>query len=575
MATRFRPALLSAVLILAALAAAAAWYLAAQPARDEAVAGGDGPRTLVTTLRSEPATFNRYTGAGRAYPTVLITGLTHAGLVRINRLTDRVEPWLAESWEVSGDALQYDLHLREGIRFSDGEPFTAADVAFSFAAIYDPRTASPFADVLRIGGEPLRVEAHGDRHVTIRFPAPYGPGLRLLDGLPIYPRHRLAASLEAGTLGEAWGPATPPGEIAGLGPFRLERHEPGQRLIFERNPHYWRSGGDGDPYPRLDRLIVELVPDQNAELLRLQAGQIDLMQSELRPEDYRPLKDEADRGRLKMVDIGTSLDTHLLWFNLTGAAREAGRPWLHDPAFRRAVSHAVDRRAFAETVYLGAAEPAWTLVSAANTTWHADVPEPALDRDLARRLLAGLGLTDPDGDGLLQDAAGAPVRFTVLVQKGITAAEKGASFLREQLAEVGIGVDIAALELAAMMSRWGKAEYDAIYHWMMWTDTDPAGNLDLWLSSGSAHLWNPGQPDPATEWEEQVDALMREQVASTDFLERHALFARVQEIVAAENPALVFAAPHVYVATSPRVAGFTPVVSRPQILWNPDVVTVE
>lgn len=575
MAARARFSTLAAAALAAALLAATAWYYGSQRAGETALAPGGALRTLVTTLRSEPATFNRYAGAGRAYPTTLVTGLTQAGLVRIDRVTDEVEPWLAESWDTSPDHLQYDLRLRQGVRFSDGEPFTAADVVFSFAAIYDPKTASPFADVLRVGGEPLQVEAHGDHVVIIRFPAPYGPGLRLLDGVPIYPRHRLERFLQAGTLAEAWGPATPPGEIAGLGPFRLEGYEPGQRLLFGRNPHYWREDGQGDAFPRLDRLVVELVPDQNAELLRLQAGRIDLMQSELRPEDYAPLKREADAGRLKMIDIGTSLDTHLLWFNLTGTARENGRAWLHAAAFRQAISHAVDRRRFAETVYLGAAEPTWTLVSPANTTWHAEVPEPAFDRGKAAALLSGLGLTDPDGDGLLQDSSGAPVRFTILVQKGITGAEKGASFLREELARVGIGVDVAALELAAMMSRWSKADYDAIYHWMMWTDTDPAGNLDLWLSSGSAHLWNPGQASPATEWEARVDTLMREQVASPDPAERHALFAEVQRLVAAESPALVFATPHVYVATSVRVSGFTPAVSRPQILWNPDVVTVE
>jgi peptide/nickel transport system substrate-binding protein len=563
----------AAVVTALALSGALAWVFWRERAEPPA-ASSLSPSTLVTTLRSEPATFNRYAGAGRAYPTALVNALIHASLVRINRVTDQVEPWLAASWQASPDNLQYDLRLREGVRFSDGQPFTAADVEFSFAALYDERTASPLADLLRVGGRPLRVEARGERNVLITFPAPYGPGLRLLDGVPIYPKHRLQSFLDAGTLADAWGPNTPPAELAGLGPFGLERYEAGQRLVFARNPHYWRQDGNGHSYPRLDRLVAELVPDQNAELLRLQAGRIDLMQSELRPEDYGALKPSADAGRLRMIDIGTSLDTLLLWFNLAPPVREQGRGWLLDPEFRRAISHAVDRRQFAETVYLGAAEPAWTLVSPANATWHAAVPEPAFDRTLARSLLAGMGLADRDGDGVLEDAAGTPVRFTVLVQKGITAAEKGASYLRDELAQIGIGVDVAALELAAVMSRWLKGEYDAIYHWMIWTDTDPAGNLDLWLSSGSSHLWNPRQATPRTDWERRIDELMGRQVTAVDLAERQALFAEVQRIVADQNPALVFAAPHVYVATSTRVAGFTPAVSRPQILWNPDVVAV-
>jgi peptide/nickel transport system substrate-binding protein len=166
------------------------------------------------------------------------------------------------------------------------------------------------------------------------------------------------------------------------------------------------------------------------------------------------------------------------------------------------------------------------------------------------------------------------VRFTILVQKGVTAAEKGAAFLRDELAQVGVGVDVVALELNAVIARWQRGDYDAVFHYMMATDTDPAGNLDFWLSSGSAHMWNPAQSRPATEWERRIDELMLRQVASTDLAERQRLFAEVQRIFADHCPALVFAVPHVYVATSTRVTGITPSVHRPQILWNPDVIDV-
>jgi peptide/nickel transport system substrate-binding protein len=235
----------------------------------------------------------------------------------------------------------------------------------------------------------------------------------------------------------------------------------------------------------------------------------------------------------------------------------------------------VDRQRLARAIYLGAAGPAWGVVSPANRTWHSDeAPKAPFDLDRARRLLADMGLSDPDGDGALQDAAGTPVRFTILVQKGVTAAEKGAAFLREELARVGISVDVAALELNAVIARWQQADYDAVFHYMMATDTDPAGNLDFWLSSGSSHMWNPGQPKPATDWERRIDELMLRQVATTDLAARQRLFAEVQRIFAEHSPALVFAVPHVYVATSTRVTGLTPSVHRPQLLWNPDVIDV-
>jgi peptide/nickel transport system substrate-binding protein len=533
--------------------------------------GSVEPRTLTATLRSEPATFNRYSGI--AYPTHLVTYLTHARLVRINRLTQDVEPWLAERW-TTDDGRRYVLQLREGVRFSDGHPFTAADVVFSFDAVYHASTASPLADALKVSGQPLRVRALGDLEVSIEFPAPYGPGLRMLDALPIYPKHRLRAALEAGTLAGAWGPTTPPEEMAGLGPFVLASYEPGQRLVFSRNPYYWRQDGGGEPLPALDRLVLEIVPDQNAELLRLQAGHVDLVQNELRPEDYLPLKREADAGRIRLLDVGSSLDTHLLWFNLA-AQRADARPWLRRAELRQAISLAVDREAFIRTVYLGAAEPAWGPMTRANTDWYVpDAWEVSHDLAQARALLAGLGLRDRDGDGMLDDQAGSPARFTLLVQKGVTASERGAAVIRDDLARVGVGVDVVALDLGAIMGRWSQRDYDAIYHYFTATDTDPAGNLDFWLSSGSAHLWNPRQPQPATPWERRIDQLMHQQMVTLDREARHRLFADVQRVFAEQIPVLAFAAPRVFVATGARVGGATPAVQRPQLLWNADLLDV-
>lgn len=559
------------LVVLSVLPALALVAWLAWPDRGAVPGLGRELRSITATLRSEPATFNRYSGID--YPTHLISHLLHARLVRIDRTTQEVEPWLAERW-TTDDGRRYVLHLRQGVSFSDGHPFTAEDVTFSFEAVYHPSTASPLADSLEVGGRPLRARALASHEVEIEFPVPYGPGLRMLDGLPIYPRHRLEAALRAGTLAAAWGPTTPPADMAGLGPFVLTSYEPGQRLVFDRNPHYWRTGANGERLPLLDRLLLEIVPDQNAELLRLQAGHVDLMQNELRPEDYLPLKREAEAGRLHLLDVGSSLDTHLLWFNLAPTRADA-RPWLRRTEMRQAISHAVDRQSFVNTVYLGAADPAWGPVTRANSQWY--TPEAwEVDHDPARArdLLAQIGLRDTDGDGTLEDAAGADARFTLLVQKGVTASERGAAVIRDDLARIGIRVDVVALDPGAIMSRWSQRDYDAIYHYFTATDTDPAGNLDFWLSSGSAHLWNPRQPQPATAWERTIDQLMQQQTASLDPAERRQLFDAVQRTFAAQAPALAFAAPRVYVATGSRVADPTAAVQRPQLLWNADVLDI-
>jgi len=531
-------------------------------------------KALVSSLRAEPRTFNRY--VSRDSVAELFAFLTQAKLVRIDRRTQEIEPRLAESWTASADGLAYTLKLRTGVAFSDGAPFTSADVLFAFRAIYDEKTASPLGDSMRVGGQTLAVSAPDASTVVVRFPSPFGPGIRLLDNLPILPRHKLEAALNAGALAKAWDLATPPAEIVGLGPFVLKAYQPGQRLVFERNPRYWRADARGRRLPALDRLTLEIVPDQNAELLALQTGQIDFMQSEVRPEDYAALKRAADEGKVSLLDLGVGLDADSFWLNLRPNRPAAlKRPWLLRPELRRAISHAVDRRAFTDTVFLGAAVPVYGPITPGNPRWYSPVlPRFEYDVAAARRLLSGLGLSDRDGDGMLEDRSGAAAGFTIITRAGNTALERGAAFVASELRKVGLAVDVAAIDGGAAVERIERGDYEAVYFRFLTTDVDPALNVDLWVSSGSAHVWNPGQAKPATDWEREIDGLMGRQVAALDQAERKALFDQVQKIVADQLPMIQFAAPRIYLATGARVVNATPALLRPSILWNPDTLDV-
>ena len=299
------------------------------------------------------------------------------------------------------------------------------------------------------------------------------------------------------------------------------------------------------------------------------------MQSELRPEDYLPLKREADAGRLRVIDVGASYVGHLLWFNLGG--QDSARRWIRDAAFRRALSHAVDREAFVRTVYLGRGHALMGHREPRQPDVVLGCGRPAGVRSRSRARLCWRAWASPIAapPDMLDDASGAPVRFTLLVQKGIAESEKGASFLREAFARIGVRMDVVALDPGAMMGRWGKGDYDAIYHHFDFTDTDPAGNLDFWLSSGQTRTCGTRvSRSRPTEWEARVDALMGEQAAALDLAERQRLFADVQQTLAEQVPALSFAAPHVFLGTSARVTGGRPAVQRPQLLWDADQITV-
>src|SRR6185295_6170839 len=282
---------------------------------------------------------------------------------------------------------------------------------------------------------------------------PFAPGMRMLDHLPILPRHRLEAALKAGTFTKAWGLDTPPSEIVGLGPFVLSQYVPGQRVVFARNPRYFGKAVDGTRLPYLDRLVLDVIPDQSAELLRLESGQLDMMTSEISPDAYAPLKRAADQGRVKLLDLGVSRNADGLWFNLKpGAfASDPRAAWLQSDDLRHAISMAVDRKRFADTVFLGAAVPVYGPETPANKQWYwAGMPQTPLDPAGAKRLLASIGLTDHDGDGMLEDARNQDARFTLLTQKGRPNLERAAAVIRDELQKVGLRVDVVALEAAAV-----------------------------------------------------------------------------------------------------------------------------
>ena len=530
--------------------------------------------SLVASIRTEPGSFNRY--VHRDAGADLVSVLTHAKLVRINKATQAVEPSLADSWSTSEDGRAFTLKLHPGVTFSDGQPLTADDVVFSFQAVYALGPEGPLGDSLQVEGRNLEIAAVDASTVSIVFPVSYAPGVRILDNLPIFPKHRLEAALRAGKIHDAWGLSTPPSELAGLGPFVLAEYVPGQRLVFDRNPRYFRKATDGTALPYLDRITVEITPDPNTELLRLEAGQIDAPTIEIAPEAYATVKRAADGGKVKLADLGVGYNADALWFNLKPGAF-AGDPraaWLQRDELRKAISLAVDRKLFADTVFLGAAEPVYGPETPANKQWYWGRPT-AHDPAAARQLLASIGLTDRNGDGVLEDAGGRPARFTLLTQKGRPNLERSVAVIRDELKKIGVTVDVVTLDGLALIERFARTrQYEAVYFTVSKTDTDPAVNLDFWASYGGAHIWNFAQKTPATDWERRIDELIVRQIGAADPTERKRLYDQIQEIFADHLPMVYFAAPRIFVASSVRMINVTPALLRPQLLWAPEAVAV-
>jgi peptide/nickel transport system substrate-binding protein len=543
----------------------------ARPAADVVARGGE----IVATTRTDPRSFNRFVHAQIA--TELFALLTQGPLIRVNKATQDVEPWLAARVDTGEDGRTYTLTLRDGVSWSDGAPFTSADVVFSFQALYDPRTRSPLASAVLVAGKPIIVTAPDARTVVVSYPEPFGPGVRLLDLVPIFPKHKLERALAAGEFAKAWASDTPPSDLVSLGPFVLREYLSGQRLIFDRNPHYWRRDERGTQLPYVDRVTVELVPDQDAEVVRLQAGQSDFMQQPLRSADVETLRPLEAQGRVQVIELGVSPDADSFLFNLRPEkwAKDPRSRWLPRKEFRQAISHAVDREAFADTVFLGAAVPVHGPITPGNSQWFwPSIPRYEFSRQKARGLLTAIGLTNRDQDEWLEDVQGTEARLTVLTFRGNNVLERSAAVLRDDLRHVGIAIDVVALESNAVQQQVLAGDFEAAFIQFQASHTDPAMSKDLWISSGSAHFWNPGQKTPATDWERQIDDLMAKQAATLDEQERKRLFNEVQRLFAENLPIIHFAAPRVYIGASSRLINLTPALTRPPLLWAADTLAV-
>ncbi len=526
---------------------------------------------MAVAQRAEPRTFNPVVAVDA--PSREIIGRLHASLVRINRASLRTEPELARSWEVSLDGRRYTVRLRQGLRFSDGEPFGADDVLFTFRVLLDPAVGSSQRDLLIVGGEPIQVREVGADIVQFDLAQPYAAAERLFDGIAMLPRHRLEAAYRAGRLAAAWGTDVAPADVVGLGPFRLASRVPGERTVLERNPHYWKVDRRGTRLPYLDRLVFLAVPTEDAQVVRFLASDTHVI-SRIGGDQFASLSRAAVGGRHRVWDVGPGLEYAFLFFNQNDRASapaeaSARQAWFRDDRFRQAVSTAIDREAIVRLVYHSRATPLWGHVTPAYATWvNTAIPRPPRSVERARTLLRSAGFS-AGPDGTLLDGAARPVAFTIVTNASNPQRVRIATIIQDDLKALGMRVQVVPLEFRALIDRLTRSfDYDACVLSLGGGDVDPNTEMNVWLSSGANHLWRPSQPAPATTWEAEIDRLMRAQLATRDVAARKRLYDRVQALVAEHLPLIPLVSPNVLGATASKLANVKPAVLEHHTLWN-------
>ncbi|HEX8882650.1 MAG TPA: ABC transporter substrate-binding protein [Candidatus Acidoferrum sp.] len=497
-------------------------------------------------LHGEPKTFNPVLVDDEASENIRY--LTGGVLIRLNRQSQALEPALATFWTISRDRRTITFHLRKGVHFSDGTPFSSEDVAYTMRLLMDPETHSPTGDAFRSGEGAVQVQTPAPDLAVVTFPASIAGLERLFDQVAILSAH------------------SPKKEMAVLGPFYVADYKAGSYVLLQKNLNYWKHDAEGHALPYIDSVRLDIQRNRDIELLRFRRGELQLI-NRLDAEQFDRLQHE---NPALARNAGTGLDAEELWFNQSPAAPlpEYKKGWFGTKEFRMAISMAINRADLCRIVYGGYAKPAYGPVSPSNHFWfNSSLPDPKYDPQGALRLLTQAGFRLENDT--LKDRAGKPVEFTVVTNSGNAAREKIATMMQQDLSQIGVKVNVVTLDFPSLIERITRTfDYEACILGLVNTDLDPNGQMTVWLSSGENHQWNPSQKTPATRWEAEIDKLMREQAAALTDKERKDKFDRVQHIVAEQQPFIYLINTDVLLAVSSNVAGAAPVVLNPPGFWN-------
>jgi len=504
-------------------------------------------------LHSDPKTFNPLLAEEDSSETVRY--LTGGVLMRLNRMTQDLEPELATSWNITEGGKTITFKLRSGLSFSDSTPFSADDVAFTIQQMMDPSLHSPTGDAFRSGDGKTVTKVLAPDRVSVTFPAAIAGLDKLFDQVAI-----MSAK-------------SPRKEMAVLGPYQVLEYKAGNYLLLERNPHYWRQDAAGKQLPYIQSVRLDIQSNRDTEMLRLVRGEIDFINS-LDAEYFDKL---MQQNPALVHDSGVSLDSEQMWFNQVpnSPLPDYKKAWFRSTNFRRAISEAINREDLARVAFRGHARPAIGPMSPANKFWfNAKLQAHPFDQKSALARLAEDGFRFQDG--VLRDRDGHAVEFSIITNAGNKYRERMATMMQQDLSGIGIKLNVVTLDFPSLIERITRSfDYEACLLGLIGNDLDPnSSQMNVWLSSGENHQWNPNQKSPATGWEAEIDKLMHQQATSLDPKKRKAAFDRVQEIAWEQEPFIYLVNRNALSAVSPNARNVHPVVLRPQVYWNIEEISI-
>ena len=531
---------------------------------------------LVDSTLGDPKTFNL--PLSQESPNVF--GYIYEGLVSENG-KGQLEPALAESWEFAPDKKRIVFTLRDALKWSDGEPLTVDDVVFTYNDIYlNEKIPTDYRDILKIGKSRAlpSVRKLDDRRVEFTVPEPFAPFLRYAGGLPILPAHALRESIRTkdsqGNLKflSTWGTDTDPKKIVCNGMYTLESYTTSERVIFRRNPYYWRKDAQGKGQPYIERIVWQIVENTDTSFLQFRSGGLDTLS--ITPEYYSLMKQEEERGKFKIYVGGAEMSTTFLVFNLNKAKNSNNQPlvdpiksrWFNTLEFRQAVAHAINRERMLNNLYRGLGEVQNSPIYKQSPYYLS--PEQGLkvydyNPEKAKELLQKAGFKY-NAQGQLFDADGNRVRFNMLTNAGNKLREALGAQIKQDLAAIGMQVDFNAIQFNVLMDKiYTQRQWDSSIGKIGGGGIEPNGGANSWSTTGGLHTFNlatqvgeqPLKGWEAAPWELEIEKLYIQGASELDEKKRRDIYTQTQRITQENLPYIYLVNPYSMETVRDRIKG--------------------
>ena len=501
-----------------------------------------GNKIVASTIGEGPKTFNPW--VSKDATSSQMADMMYDALLTTDPITGEVIPKLAKDYTISKDKKIYTINLRKGIKWSDGVEITADDVVFTWNEIILAGFGNTsLRDSVVIEGEYPVVKKIDKYSVQFQIKKPFAPFLRFM-GTQIAPKHVFEPVLKKGKryFDSYMGTTINPNKIVSSGPFLLEEYVPAQRVVFKRNPNYYTINKENNKLPYLDKYIVLIVGDLNNELLKFEAGELDVIS--IKGKDLPRFKSKEKKGDFSIYNLGPNTGTMFIAFNLNSRKNKNGefyvnpikQKWFNDLNFRTAVDYVIDRKAMVNNVANGVAQPLFTAESLSSIFLNEKIAS-GHERNLeyAKELLAKSGFYW-DKNGYLFDKDGNEVEFDLYTNAGQTEREACGVMVKQDLRDLGIKVNFKPIEFNSLVSKlMTTSDWDMVLLGLTGNPIEPHSGLNVWNSKGHLHLFNmrfsTDKFSDILTWEKQLDEIFEKGALEIDFDKRKVYYDEYQQII--------------------------------------------